>query len=168
CAGRGSGGRGRRPRARWSPTILPPGGCARCTLAPHACSSSAAQYQPWVASRTTSGSGPALASSSDSATGSLSTRTVWSASPSPVMRTITERRRCRSIPTYCSPMGPPSSWLGGTARVSSPRVPSPGGGAAPSWHQDERLIVGFPGAVLTSRGLGLVVGLLPLLGWWRL
>jgi hypothetical protein len=28
-----------------------------------------------------------------------------------VMRTITERRRCRSIPTYCSPMGPPSSWL---------------------------------------------------------
>jgi hypothetical protein len=34
--------------------------------------------------------------------------------------------------------------------------------------QDERLIVGFPGAVLTSGGLGLVVGLLPLLGWGRL
>src|SRR6266540_2494383 len=54
------------------------------------------------------GSGPALASSNDSATGSLSIRTVSPSTwPWPVMRTMTERRRCRSIPTYCSAMGLP-------------------------------------------------------------
>jgi hypothetical protein len=35
------------------------------------------------------------------ATGSLTIRTTSSTSPSPVIRTITNRRRCRSIPTYC-------------------------------------------------------------------
>ena len=42
-----------------------------------------------------------------SATGSLSILTVWSFSPASSIRTITDRRRCRSIPTYCRSTGPP-------------------------------------------------------------
>jgi len=44
------------------------------------------------------------------ATGSLVMRTVSSVSPPGVRRTITDRRRCRSMPTYCrSTVGPPLS-----------------------------------------------------------
>ena len=47
------------------------------------------------------GSGPARATSRANATGSLSILTVDNVSPASVIRTITDRRRCRSIPTYC-------------------------------------------------------------------
>src|SRR4029077_12913138 len=82
---------------------LTPNGCAKCTCAPHACSTSTAQYQPYVASSTTSGSDPACSSCSPSATGSLTIRTAESCSPDSDWRTITDRRRCRSIPTNCLP-----------------------------------------------------------------
>src|SRR5664280_2398879 len=49
----------------------------------------------------TSGCSPALASSVASATESLSIRTVSRVSPALLRRTITLRRRCRSMPTYC-------------------------------------------------------------------
>src|SRR5207248_1656759 len=52
---------------------------------------------------TTSGASPALAISSASVTGSLSIRTASRRCPASVTRTITERRRCRSIPTTCLP-----------------------------------------------------------------
>src|SRR5438094_2768362 len=56
----------------------------------------------------TSGSGPASASAMAKATGSLSICTLPSTSPSAFMRTITDRRRCRSMPTYClCTTGPP-------------------------------------------------------------
>lgn len=45
------------------PHLVRAGRCAKCTRAPAACNTSTAQYQPYVASGTTSGSGPALASS---------------------------------------------------------------------------------------------------------
>jgi NADP-dependent 3-hydroxy acid dehydrogenase YdfG len=45
------------------PHLVRAGRCAKCTRAPAACNTSPAQYQPYVASGTTSGSGPALASS---------------------------------------------------------------------------------------------------------
>src|SRR6202521_1123216 len=61
---------------------------------------SAAQYQPNVASNTTSGSGPAAATAAAMAIGSLSMWTFDNNSPSAFFRTITDRRRCRSIPTY--------------------------------------------------------------------
>ena len=51
----------------------------------------------------TSGCSPALASSADRAMAPLSIWTVSRVSPSGVRRTITLRRRCRSIPTYCGP-----------------------------------------------------------------
>ena len=40
---------------------LTPNGCARCTWAPSSCRASTAQYQPYVASSTTSGASPARA-----------------------------------------------------------------------------------------------------------
>jgi hypothetical protein len=40
---------------------LTPNGCARCTTAPNSTSASTAQYQPYVASNTTSGACPARA-----------------------------------------------------------------------------------------------------------
>src|SRR5665647_889089 len=49
----------------------------------------------------TSGWSPALATSAAKAAVSLSMRTVLRVSPASVRRTITLRRRCRSIPTYC-------------------------------------------------------------------
>jgi hypothetical protein len=63
-------------------------GCTRPTRIPAACSISAAQYQPWVASSAPRGSGPASASARPSATGSLSMRTLWSLSPASSTRTI--------------------------------------------------------------------------------
>ena len=60
-----------------------------------------------------SGSGPALATSSDNATGSLSMLTVDRVSPASFIRPITDRRRCRSIPTYSrDTAGLPLSWVG--------------------------------------------------------
>ncbi len=85
-----------RLESQWRPS-----GWTRCTWAPSASNRSAAQYQPYVASSATSGSWPALAIASASWSGSLTTRTVSSTSPSSLILTITERRRCRSIPTYC-------------------------------------------------------------------
>src|SRR5690349_7145723 len=52
---------------------------------------------------TTRGFFPALAISARSAAGLLVIRTVSSLRPSSVIRTITLRRRCRSIPTTCRP-----------------------------------------------------------------
>src|SRR4029453_5086856 len=85
--------------------IVAEGGAARCTGAPCAVKKYAAQYQPYVASSTTSVPGPAFATSSANATGSLSIRTMSTVSPASVRRTITDRRRCRSIPTYCRSTG---------------------------------------------------------------
>lgn len=53
------------------------------------------------ASSTTSGCSPALANSAARVIGSLSMRTVSRVSPSALRRTITDRLRCRSMPTYC-------------------------------------------------------------------
>ena len=85
---------------RRCPQLLP-SGWARWTVAPHSWITSAAQYHPYVASNITSGCSPALASSAAKATGSLSMRTVSSVWPASLRRTITLRRRCRSMPTYC-------------------------------------------------------------------
>src|SRR5581483_10642933 len=63
------------------------------------------QYQPNVASKTTSGSGPAAATALARAIGLLSIRTLSSTSPAAFFRTITDRRRCRSIPTYSRSTG---------------------------------------------------------------
>src|SRR6266536_2115698 len=82
---------------------LTPSGCARCTSAPASASTSAAQYQPYVASSTTSGFFPHRASTARSAAGLFSIRAVSSFRPSIVIRTSTLRRRCRSIPTTCRP-----------------------------------------------------------------
>src|ERR1022692_3721300 len=82
------------------PQLLP-SGWARCTLPPHSWITSAAQYHPYVASKITSGCSPALANSVARVTGSLSIRTVSRVSPDSVRRTMTLRRRCRSMPTYC-------------------------------------------------------------------
>jgi len=49
--------------------------------------------QPYVASITTSGSGPASATAAAIANGSFATRVVESFSPAALMRTTTERRR---------------------------------------------------------------------------
>src|SRR6266702_1144686 len=82
---------------------LMPSGCARCTSAPAAASVSAAQYHPYVASSTTLGCLPARAICLRSSAGLLVIRAVSSFRPSPVIRTSTLRRRCRSIPTTCRP-----------------------------------------------------------------
>jgi hypothetical protein len=82
------------------PQLLP-SGWARCTVPPHSWITSDAQYHPYVASKITSGCSPALANSVAKVTRSLSMRTVSRVSPDSVRRTITLRRRCRSIPTYC-------------------------------------------------------------------
>src|SRR6478735_8430735 len=98
---------------------LTPNGCARCTCAPRSRSASTAQYQPYVASSTTSGDSPARAITVDSISTSLLIRTHSNGSPSAVIRTITDRRRCRSIPTRS-------------------------GGPAPSSHQDTLVIGDYP------------------------
>src|SRR2546422_7038405 len=53
----------------------------------------------------TSGSGPASANAKLSATGSLSICTTPSSSPSSFWRTISDRRACRSMATYCRSTG---------------------------------------------------------------
>ncbi|HLM89316.1 MAG TPA: hypothetical protein VK284_09850 [Streptosporangiaceae bacterium] len=64
---------------------------------------SAAQYQPYVASRTTLGDFPARAICRRNSAGLLVIRAVSSFFPSAVIRTSTLRRRCRSIPTTSRP-----------------------------------------------------------------
>ena len=54
----------------------------------------------------TSGFGPASAMATLNATGSLSMRTTPSSSPASFSRTINDRRRCRSMATYCRSKGP--------------------------------------------------------------
>ena len=54
---------------------------------------------------TTSGCSPALATSAAKAIGSLSILTVETNSPCSSRCTITDRRRCKSIPTYCRSIG---------------------------------------------------------------
>jgi hypothetical protein len=51
----------------------------------------------------TSGASPARAITARRYSGSLEIRTVSSRSPVSVIRTNTDRRRCRSIPTICLP-----------------------------------------------------------------
>jgi hypothetical protein len=60
---------------------------------------SAAQYHPYVASTTTRGALPAQAISRRSSAGLLVILAVPSRLPSSVIRTSTDRRRCRSKPT---------------------------------------------------------------------
>ena len=50
---------------------LTPNGCAKCTCAPRSCNASTAQYQPYVASSTTSGASPARAITVDNRSTSL-------------------------------------------------------------------------------------------------
>jgi hypothetical protein len=70
-------------------------------LAPHSAITSAAQYQPHVASIATSASGPPAATISPARlAGVLSIRLHDTRSPSSFNTTTTERRRCKSIPTY--------------------------------------------------------------------
>jgi hypothetical protein len=59
-----------------------------------------------LASTMTSGSGPAISR--------LSSRTVECVTPAASRRTITERRPCRSMPTYCRSTGVPlrRGWVG--------------------------------------------------------
>src|SRR4030095_9689281 len=80
-----------------------PSGCARCTSAPDSSSTSTAQYQPYVASMTTRGFFPARSITARSAAGLLGVGAGSGLRPSSVIRTITLRRRCRSIPTTCRP-----------------------------------------------------------------
>ena len=61
------------------------------------------QYQPYDASSTTCGASPARAITAASESRSLVIRTTSNASPAPVVRTITDLLRCRSIPTNCEP-----------------------------------------------------------------
>ncbi len=53
----------------------------------------------------TSGFGPASAMARLKATGSLSMRMTPSSSPASFSRTINDRRRCRSMATYCRSKG---------------------------------------------------------------
>src|SRR6266568_5815909 len=80
-----------------------PSGWARCTSAPAAARVSAAQYHPYVASRTTFGCWPARAISLRNAAALLVIFAVPRRRPSSVIRTSTLRRRCRSMPTTCRP-----------------------------------------------------------------
>ena len=99
----------RSAASRWSfftrryENIFTPSGCAKCTCAPSSARASAAQYHPYVASSTTSGCSPARAITARRYSGSLEIRTVSNVSPVSVIRTSTDRRRCRSIPTNCLP-----------------------------------------------------------------
>ena len=64
------------------------------------------QYQPLVASTITSGSGPAARTSATMPSRSeLSRRTIEWVVPVSSRRTMSERRRCRSMPTYCFSTG---------------------------------------------------------------
>ena len=103
---------------------------------------STAQYQPYVASRTTRGLFPARAITARSAAGLLVIRTVSSLRPSSVIRTSTLRRRCRSIPTTCRPsyasvivglLFPGGDGCFATSSIRQERRP------APSSHHGERL-----------------------------
>src|ERR1019366_231519 len=83
------------------PQLLPRG-WARWTLQPSSSSRSVAQYQPYEASRTTSGCSPAAVTARSNASRSpLLTWLTSRVSPSLLRRTITLRRLCRSMPTYC-------------------------------------------------------------------
>ena len=60
----------------------------------------------WVGAfyaRTTSGASPARVITSRRYSGSFEIRTVSNRCPASVIRTSTDRRRCRSIPTICLP-----------------------------------------------------------------
>src|ERR1019366_8935066 len=82
------------------PQLLPRG-WARWTLQPSSSSRSVAQYQPYEASRTTSGYSPAAVTArSNASRSSLSTWLTSRVSPSALRRTITLRRLCKSMPTY--------------------------------------------------------------------
>ena len=88
------------------------------------------------------------------ATGSLSIRTCSSTSPSRFWRTITDRRRCRSMPTYCCPsydedIGASSLEMvnGSQPRVSNTRTVNRTGGPVPSLHHR-------PHSMKALRGIG--------------
>src|SRR6266851_1333630 len=76
--------------------------CAAAS-APTAASVSAAQYHPYVASRTTFGHLPARAICPRNSCGLLVILATPRLLPSSVIRTNTDRRRCRSMPTTCRP-----------------------------------------------------------------
>ena len=71
--------------------------------APAACSASTAQYQPYVASSTTSGCRAGLLDLQPQRHRVVDDAHRRSCSPDSDCRTITDRRRCRSIPTNCLP-----------------------------------------------------------------
>ncbi len=108
-----------------------PRGWTRCTRAPSPRSRSAAQYQQ--ASKATSGSGPASAIAIASCSGSLSIFDTARISPAPVIRTITDRRRCKSntdilLLTFHQGLLPSLSVRCGNPECAShPRMPSRGG-----------------------------------------
>ena len=85
------------------------------------------------------GASPARAITARRYSGSLEIRTVSSRSPVSVIRTSTDRRRCRSIPTICRPcvllrsQGPPRV-VGREHPEHEPGV-TRSGGPAPSSHQ---------------------------------
>src|SRR5579885_1103820 len=73
----------------------------------------------------TSGLGPASARASARATGSLSIRTMPTSSPASFSRTISERRACRSMATYCFSTGPLFRDRDGLSTPSFPLGPVP-------------------------------------------
>src|SRR5271163_3735087 len=107
----------------------------------------------------TSGCSPALANSVASATGSLSIRTFSRVSPDSVRRTMTLRRRCRSMPTYCCSCSTGVSFCRfrvGFATPSVLRTPGPGR------REDSRWAFGFDRLELATLIVG--TGLLLMLG----
>jgi hypothetical protein len=83
---------------RFSKPLIP-NGCAKCTSTPSSARTSTAQYQPQVASITTTASGPASDTTPASICGELSNRLHHKRLPPSSRHTAKERRRCRSIPT---------------------------------------------------------------------
>src|ERR1039458_1822264 len=121
-------------RQNWYPAIL----MALAAAAP-SFAENAAPYHPYVASSTTLGDSPARAISRRSSCGLLVILAVPSRRPSPVIRTSTDRRRCRSMPTTCRPSCAVS--IGGlpclveTDALQHFQHPPGAGGSAPSSHQ---------------------------------
>src|SRR5258708_32252980 len=98
-------------------------GWARACRGPGAGRVSAAQYHPYVASSATRGHFPARAICARSSAGLLVILAIPSRRPSSVIRTRTDRRRCRSIPTTCRPSYAVSigaSLTGGDGRLLLP------------------------------------------------
>src|SRR5207253_432733 len=82
------------------------------------------------------GVGPAAATAVAMARGSLPTRWVESLLPSASSRTITDRRRWKSIPTYCRSIGASSSSRGvGVRTPSLQRLGASRGAEAPLLHR---------------------------------